>query len=228
MADCGLIFDFDGTICLSEPAHMDAWVTVARKHGLPLPEHFIESGVGVADARIASDLEAYWRSAGVEHILSAREALEQKCREFRSRDGSGFPLVAGVLAFLDRMKSIGIPMALATSSSVKDISPIFAAHNLQQYFAGVFTIESVTRAKPDPEIYLQAIRALGTAGPVFVFEDSLPGVAAARAAGTFVIGIGTAHTPAELAPLHGYIDDYVDQSVLFRLLGMNSSRVSPA
>jgi beta-phosphoglucomutase-like phosphatase (HAD superfamily) len=223
LADCGLIFDFDGTICLSEPAHMDAWVTVARSCGLPLPEHFIENGVGVADARIASDLEDFWREAGAEPILTAGEALDRKCREFRSRDGSGFPLVAGVLSFLERMKGIGIPMALATSSSVKDIDSIFAAHNLHQYFSGIFTIESVTRAKPDPEIYLQAIQALGTTSPVFVFEDSIPGVTAARAAGAHVIGISTAHTPDELAPLHGYIDDYCDHGMLFRLLGMTAA-----
>lgn len=197
---------------------MDSWVTVAKKHGLPLPENFLESGVGVADAQIAADLEAFWQGR-----MSAGEALRRKCDEFRSRDGSGFPLVAGVLPFLRHLHSAGIPMALATSSSVKDITPIFSAHGLHQFFVAVFTIESVTNAKPDPEIYLKARGALRTHGPVFVFEDSLPGVSAARAAGLRVIGIGTAHAREDLLPLHGYIEDYENHAELLRLLGLSNS-----
>lgn len=198
---------------------MDAWVTIAKRRDLPLPAGFVEDGVGVADAKIAHDLADYWGGK-----VSAEEALSLKCEEFRSRDGSQFPLVAGVIPFLEQLMSLGLPMALATSSSIKDIAPIFAANDLYRFFPHIFTIESVRRAKPDPEIYLLARNAIGMEDrmqSVFVFEDSLPGATSARLAGAKVIGLGTSHLEDELAPLHGYIVDYADSAGILSLLGLS-------
>lgn len=206
LADFGLIFDFDGTICLSETVHMDAWVVMAGRLGLPLPEGFVEDGVGVADATLAKDLSFIWGER-----LSPSEILQLKCDEFRRRNAAEFPLVPGVVKFLDKMKRQDLAMALATSSSAADIKPVFSVWSMDAYFKAVFTIESVTKAKPDPEVYLKAADAIAfPPEKIFVFEDSLPGVIAARAAGCQVIGIGTTYTRAELGELVGYISDFND------------------
>ncbi len=214
MPEFGLIFDFDGTICLSETVHLDAWVVTAAKLSRPLPADFLENGIGVADAKIALELESMWQ-----HVLPAKEILRLKCVEFRQRDASKFPLVSGVLKFIQDAHRIGIPIALATSSSMNDIGPVLQARSLPQYFSAIFTIESVTNPKPDPEIYLKAAASLGVKpSKVFVFEDSIPGTTSARAAGCNVIGIGTAYTAEELGPLHGYIENFDDQEMIFNQL----------
>ncbi len=214
MAEYGLIFDFDGTICLSETVHMDAWVVMAAKLSLPLPHDFLESGVGVADAKIAVELEKMWKQA-----LPAKEILRLKCVEFRQRDAAKFPLVRGVLTFIQKAHCIGIPIALATSSSMNDIGPVLDVRMLHQYFSSVFTIESVKNPKPDPEVYLKASASLGIQPhKIFVFEDSIPGTTSARSAGCNVIGVGTAYKAEELGPLHGYIMDFDDQELIFNQL----------
>ncbi len=193
---------------------MDAWVVMAAKLSLPLPHDFLESGVGVADAKIAIELEKMWKQA-----LPANEILRLKCVEFRRRDAAKFPLVKGVLEFIQTAHGIGIPLALATSSSMDDIGPVLNARKLHQYFSSIFTIESVTNPKPDPEIYLKATASLGMQPhKTFVFEDSIPGTTSARSACCNVIGIGTAFKAEQLGPLHGYIVDFDDQELIFNQL----------
>ena len=214
MKEYGLIFDFDGTICLSETVHMDAWVVTAAKLAMPLPRDFVESGVGVADSKIAIDLERFWHS-----VLPAQEIHRLKNEEFRRRDAAKFPMVPGVMKFIQDAHLMGLPIALATSSSKNDIAPVFQARLLDQYFKSIFTFESVSNPKPDPEIYLKAAASLGLKPEkTFVFEDSIPGTTSARAAGCNVIGIGTAHSAEELGDLMGYIKNFEDQEMIFNKL----------
>jgi len=206
LSDYGIVFDFDGTICLSETVHMDAWVVVARQLGLPLPEGFVDDGVGVADTILANHLQGLWGEK-----LSAGEIFQLKATEFRSRDASVFPLVPGVIRFMQLVKAHGIPMALATSSSLADITPVFSRWSMEKYFSAVFTIESVVQPKPEPEVYLKASKALNLdPRQVFVFEDSIPGVCSARVAGCRVIGVGTTYLASDLGELHDYIDTFDD------------------
>jgi sugar-phosphatase len=68
-----------------------------------------------------------------------------------------------------------------------------------EHFTVVVSAEDVTRGKPDPEVYLRAAQRLGAEpGRCLVFEDSLAGVQAARAAGMRVVGLATAHAEEEL------------------------------
>lgn len=216
LADFGLIFDFDGTICLSESVHMDAWVVIARKLGLPLPDGFVEDGVGVADAALAKNLAILWGAK-----VTPAQILRLKCEEFRGRNAAEFPLVPGVIKFMDQMKHQEISMALATSSALADIKPVFSTWSMDSYFKAVFTIESVLQAKPDPEVYLKASASIGCRPEqVFVFEDSLPGVTAARAAGCQVIGVGTTYSRRELDPLSDYILDFGNGAEILTMLGL--------
>ncbi len=193
---------------------MDAWVVTAAKLALPLPPNFVENGVGVADGKIAVELERMWK-----HVLPVKEILRLKNDEFRRYDAANFPLVSGVLKFIQDAHGMGLPIALATSSSINDIAPVLQARSLNQYFTSIFTIESVTNPKPDPEVYLKAAASFAlTPSKTFVFEDSIPGTTSARAAGCNVIGIGTAHLAEELGELKGYIKNFDDQEMIFKQL----------
>ena len=97
-------------------------------------------------------------------------------------------LIAGLAA-------IGVPMALASASTLAEIGAVTGALGLGGVLRGVASGEEVTRSKPAPDVYLLAIERLG-AGPagVVAIEDSATGVAAAVAAGLVCVAVRTAVT----------------------------------
>lgn len=83
-----------------------------------------------------------------------------------------------------------VPVAVASNSVRPIVETALAAGGLADSFDAVICGDDVARPKPAPDIYLAACRALGVA-PVdaLAIEDSPVGVAAARAAGLFVVGV---------------------------------------
>jgi HAD superfamily hydrolase (TIGR01509 family) len=105
-------------------------------------------------------------------------------------------LKAGCAEILEGARARGLPRAVASSSTRRLVETALRRFDLLPYFGAVVTGECVTRAKPAPDIFLEAARRLGIppAGCV-VLEDSLAGVRAARAAGMQVIAVPE-HTDA--------------------------------
>ena len=74
---------------------------------------------------------------------------------------------------------------IVSGAAREEIEPVVAAAGLGELFATVVAADDVVRGKPDPESYLLALRALGTARrETLAFEDTEAGVASAKAAGT--------------------------------------------
>ncbi len=98
------------------------------------------------------------------------------------------PNVPKVLQFL---KTNNIPMALGSAS--KNAKPILEKVNLLSYFDTIVDGNEVSKAKPDPEVFIIASEKLGTKPEhCVVFEDALAGIEAANSAGMISIGIGDA------------------------------------
>jgi beta-phosphoglucomutase-like phosphatase (HAD superfamily) len=97
-------------------------------------------------------------------------------------------LIAGLAA-------AGVPMAVASSSTLAEIGAVTGALGLDGVLRGVASGEEVTWSKPAPDVYLLAVERLG-AGPagVVAIEDSATGVAAAVAAGLVCVAVRTAIT----------------------------------
>jgi len=99
-------------------------------------------------------------------------------------------LVPGLRPFLERFR--GAPMAVATNAEPENVDFVLDRAGLRQYFRVVVDGHQVSHPKPHPEIYLRAAELLGIApANCIVLEDSHAGVAAARAAGMRVAGLGT-------------------------------------
>jgi beta-phosphoglucomutase-like phosphatase (HAD superfamily) len=208
----GLIFDFDGTIALSEPVHIAAWDDVATASGRRLPDGFHRHGVGQPDDLLSRQLAAVWTGGP-----DAATLLQRKREAYLNRSAESI-LVPGIEAMLSRFYG-RLPLGLATSASLGDITPTMERHGLGRFFDVVLTVESVTNPKPHPEIYLLAAERLGIEPPLTtVFEDSPAGATAARAAGMRVIGLTTTFPPAVLGALAGAIMDYRDLTVIEALL----------
>lgn len=211
--DWGLIFDFDGVVALSEPVHAGAWDDVAQYFGRDLPAGFAENGIGITDQIGAFDLAHRWGG-----VVPGESVLEAKRRFYRERARFEADFVPGIVEALQYFSG-RTPMAIATSSSQSDIEPWFERGGLTPYFRAVLTIESVTEAKPHPEIYLSAAARLGLpANRCIVFEDSVHGARAARAAGARLIGLTTTFDAEALGPLDAHIPDFSDLPFLLRCL----------
>jgi beta-phosphoglucomutase-like phosphatase (HAD superfamily) len=101
--------------------------------------------------------------------------------------------------FVRGLARVGVPRAVGTSASRGDVESLLGALGLRGYFEVIVTAEDVALGKPDPAVYLESARRLGSApSECLVFEDSLVGVVAARRAGMRAIGVTTAHSAEEL------------------------------
>ncbi|MFB0629850.1 HAD family hydrolase [Streptomyces sp. AB3(2024)] len=104
-------------------------------------------------------------------------------------------LLPGVPEALERARAAGLRLAVASSSDGDWVRRWLRHYGLGRHFDAVVTGDDVTRRKPDPEAYLTAAAALGAdPGRCLAVEDSLTGVAAARAAGMTVVAVPTALT----------------------------------
>lgn len=99
-------------------------------------------------------------------------------------------LIPGVDQFLKRLKSLRKRLVLATSTISRFVNPVLQHFKISDYFDIILTGESVSKGKPDPEIYLAAVDVLKLApSDCIVFEDSQNGIKAALGAGIDVVKI---------------------------------------
>ncbi|MEV7526406.1 HAD-IA family hydrolase [Streptomyces sp. NPDC091371] len=183
-----LLLDMDGTIVNSDAVVERCWRDWAVSHGLDPQEALkvVHGRQGYATmAVLLPD-----RPMEVNHAENA----EMLARE--TADVDGVVPVPGAPAFMASLA--GLPHALVTSADAALATARMTAAALPMPEVRV-TAESVGASKPDPEGFLKGAAALGVAPEdCIVFEDSAAGIAAGRAAGMRVIGIGpraAAHTP---------------------------------
>ena len=100
----------------------------------------------------------------------------------------------GVLELLQQLQSWQIPVALATNSPGSLMNTVLDKLQIRPYFQALCSIELVTQGKPKPEIYHLAASKLGVASEhCLVFEDSVTGLTAAKAAGMKVVALPAEH-----------------------------------
>jgi beta-phosphoglucomutase-like phosphatase (HAD superfamily) len=112
-----------------------------------------------------------------------------------------------------------LPLAVATSSRRAYAERLLNHHRLFDRFRFVLSAEDVAHGKPDPEIYTKAIERFGIpAELVMVLEDSSAGVASAREAGAFVVGVPHEHSPAEALKDADLVVPRLDDDALLNLI----------
>ena len=105
------------------------------------------------------------------------------------------PPARGVTALLERLRELGVRLAVASSSRRMWVAATLQSLGLADAFDELITGDDVDRGKPDPSIYLLAAQRLGVAPDRCVaIEDSPNGVQSARAAGMTVLGVRTEYT----------------------------------
>jgi len=185
----GFIFDLDGVIVDTAKFHYLAWRKLANNFGFDITEDQNEQLKGIS--RVKS-LEIILEWGKVK--LSQDEFMEQmalKNDNYLSYISSMTKkdLLPGVSNVIDYLSEKNIPFALGSAS--KNARIILEKTGLIQKFNAVVDGNDVTKAKPNPEVFLIAASKIKVEPEnCVVFEDSVAGIQAANAADMISVGIG--------------------------------------
>jgi beta-phosphoglucomutase family hydrolase len=205
----GVIFDMDGVIVHSNPAHKKAIQNFCKKHNQDVSQKFLEN-------RLYGRTNKEWIPELFGQISDDRlkELADEKEQMFRDMFSPEDNIVEGIHEFLDKLEENNIPMAVATSAPGENADYILSRLYITDYFDIVLDSSHVKTGKPDPEVYLKTAKALGKEpANCIVFEDSVSGVAAGRKAGASVVGVTTTHSKEELAPCSLVIENFKSLSL---------------
>ncbi|WP_327314708.1 HAD-IA family hydrolase [Streptomyces sp. NBC_01235] len=188
-----LLLDMDGTLVNSDAVVERVWRRWADTHGLDGDEvmQVVHGRQGYASMAVLLPSRPMHLNMADNARMLAQETA----------DLEGVVPVPGAPEFLASLR--GVPHALVTSADAPLSTARMAAAGLELPDVRV-TAESVGASKPDPEGFLKGAAELGvTPAECVVFEDSGAGIAAGRAAGMRVVGVGSraaAHGPDVVVP----------------------------
>jgi HAD superfamily hydrolase (TIGR01509 family) len=181
-----VIFDMDGVIVDSHPIHKKSWA------------RFLElNGKRLSDIDLSFIMDGRKREEILRHFfgqLSDQEVLRlghQKEQLFR-QEAVDLATIKGVREFLPELREAQIKLGVASSGSASRVNYILDSLNLRHYFEAVVTGDQVAHGKPHPSIFQLACSHLLTEPAcTLVFEDSVSGVKAAKAAGARCVGVAS-------------------------------------
>ena len=182
-----MIFDLDGVLADSEPSWNEIDATLLAEHGVTYRGEHHRNVLGVS-YRLAVEFykKTFGLSVPTEEMMRRRGEI---ATEFFANRIDLFPSTKQVLEELRQMNP-PLRLGLATSSVSASARPFLDRHKLTPFFEVIVTGEEVERGKPHPEIYLRAAEKLDVATDgCLVIEDSLSGIAAAKAANMRVAAI---------------------------------------
>lgn len=176
-----VVFDMDGVLVDSEPAHREASRRLVAPHVLTDEEYdrYIGSTGEVFRAFLRERYGLVASDAEVEARYHALVMVELE---------AGLPALDGARELLDALRARGTRLALASASQPAWVERTLAGAGLEGCFEVIVAADAVPRGKPAPDIYLHAAERLGvTPASCVAVEDSVYGVASAHAAGMAVV-----------------------------------------
>lgn len=193
------LFDLDGVIMDTESQYSIFWNMMGKEY------------LGLDDfGRIIKGQTLFQIFGGhFEGMAREQEEIVRRLNEYEA--GMSYDYIPGADEFMRQLKASGVPMAIVTSSNEPKMKNVRKAHpELWELADAVLTSEHFTKSKPDPECFLKGMEVLGgKPSETYVFEDSLHGINAGRAAGAKVIGLATTNPRETISPLCDIvIDDF--------------------
>jgi HAD superfamily hydrolase (TIGR01509 family) len=178
-----VVWDIDGTLIDSEPAHHAALMQVSARYGAPVAEDDPRF-LGMAMEQVFDVLAPHYpaglsRQTWLDEIVAVYVALAAR-----------LPPLRGAREAVQALARAGVPQACVSNSVRRIVEANLAALALGEAFAFAIAREDVACGKPDPEPYALACRRLGVAPTeALAVEDSDVGAASARAAGLQVLRV---------------------------------------
>jgi HAD superfamily hydrolase (TIGR01549 family) len=181
-----LIFDLDGTLVDSVYEHVLAWKEALRGKGIEYPNWIIHRRVGMSGALFLQEL---LREAGIAIKAKKLKRIQERRKRIFNKQVSEIEILPGARELLNRLSQLGVPWALATSGSKKEVEPMLKLLRLPRR-ALILTGDDVAEAKPEPDIFIVAAARLRVAvSDSIIIGDSVWDLLAARRAKTLGVGL---------------------------------------
>jgi HAD superfamily hydrolase (TIGR01509 family) len=204
----GVIFDLDGTMVDNMLVHHRAWQNKLRALGMDLTMEQVQQRIhGVNN-------EILLRLLGDQYTAEQRiQFASEKEEEYRKIYKPELKLINGLALLMDDLKSNSIPMAIGSAAPQENVDFVVDNLGIRSYFQTVMHAGSVTKGKPDPEIYHKVAAGLNLRPEeCLIFEDSPVGAEAASRAGMPAIILTTSHKESEFVNYSNilrFIPDYL-------------------
>ena len=216
----GIVFDFDGVIADTEPAHLAAFQDVLAGTGLSLGRgEYYERYLGYDDD---GALRAIGRDQGQPlDDGEVRRLAAAKARRFEARVRGGDVLFPGAAACIRRLAGAAA-LGIASGALHAEIESILTGAGLRERFDVIVAADDVSRSKPAPDTYQRAVELLGAApSDCVAIEDSAWGIEAAHAAGLPCVALTHSFPAAALAAADRVVDglDALQPALMQQLCG---------
>lgn len=177
----GVLFDLDGVILDTEGIYTRFWDAVEERY----PTHIPNFSSVIKGSNLFEILHDHYADEETRRLVT--EMLNDFQRDMK------YEYFAGAEDFINELNAAGIPACIVTSSDQNKMNAVYEQHpGFKEHFAAIVTGESVSKAKPDPECFLLGAKLIDCdPKDCLIFEDSIKGLKAARAAGGTVIGLPT-------------------------------------
>jgi beta-phosphoglucomutase family hydrolase len=180
-----VIFDMDGVIVDSEPAHLRVCLRLFKDMNIDISEEEYKKFIGVSNTSMWTTLKNDYKLGQTVEELAKRQATAN-IEDFKCGNEKPIPGIVDLLSYLKIEK---IKIGLASSSPMEAIEMILERFGIRHYFDAVVSGEGLKRGKPAPDIFLKTAELLRVPSECcVVIEDSNHGVTAARSAGMRCIG----------------------------------------
>jgi beta-phosphoglucomutase len=200
-----IIFDLDGTIADTEPLHYDAFAQVLRGEGIELSlKHYTEQLIGYDDRGCFETMLRENNRTIDDGII--KQLTDQKAAIYGRMIAVRDVIYPGAADFVRRCAE-RFPLMLVTGTLRHEAEAILGASGLRKLFLDVIAAEDVDHGKPAPDGFLAGLGRLGfilrphpsiNADQCLVFEDTVAGVTAARAAGMHIAAFCQTATASQL------------------------------
>lgn len=216
-----VIFDMDGVLIDSEIVYIrHQWERLRIQYPWVTQESLYPT-VGMSSAEDKQFLaKLLRREADDPAFLQEMETLYQSCAVF-------YPDILNPQAesVLKRLRTMGLGVALASSSSMKNIRQVLRECGITQYFDCIVSGEQFRRSKPDPEIYRYTMQLLGRRpDECLVIEDSTYGVQAGAAAGAAVAALRDDRFPFDQSAARFHIECLAEIFPILAAAGKQQTR----
>lgn len=181
-----VIFDLDGSLVDSMWIWPEVDIQYMKKYDLRAPRNFHKAVEGMSYTETAQYFLDTFPSLRCTLDDVRREWMEMTMDLYQTK----VPLKRGAREFLERMRSMGVLMGIATSNARELVDATLKSLYIQDYFTSVRTSCEVSAGKPAPDVYLKVAEDLRVSpGSCLVFEDVPRGIEAGKNAGMTVCAV---------------------------------------
>lgn len=191
----GFIFDLDGVITDTAKFHYQAWKALADSLGISIDETFNETLKGISRMDSLDRILAHGHRENA-FTPAEKEALAQQKNDHYVQlleHLTTEDVLPGVVPLLQQAQARHIPCAVASAS--KNAPLILEKLGVRAYFATIVDPDSLSKGKPDPEIFLAAADSIGVLPQNAIgFEDAQSGIDGLKAAGIYAVGLSASQS----------------------------------